>query len=404
MAVFNIPQLMHSGAEAKTLRRRVAAAVALSLLLHCVFFTGWEKFRGIPLLAALARPAAVAEPPRPLQMVTVDEDLLSEELPPEEQVRLRGRVSRVSRDTAPAEKTLPVAGPSGKKEEILDAFKPGEVSPVDRGTPAPDGAPAPAPPAPEILETPPATPVPPLEKTADSPAETALETAAETPVEKSAEPETEKEVGKAAEPPLPQIPPETAAETARAETVAPVNPPALEKLEKNTEPAPEKAALPLPPPAAPAARPQPRRRPVPTRRIGARPSAPSNGGALANRSGRAAMQASFQSLAVLRDRYGEYMDKVLRRIQQAIFIQQQISPLMFNQGAVVMTFTISPAGRLEAIRFVAASPAGLVQETAAARQVLVDVQNGAPLPRPTPEMLEDPDFQKITINFIFAPQ
>ncbi|MBP5232800.1 MAG: hypothetical protein J6333_05280, partial [Planctomycetes bacterium] len=117
----------------------------------------------------------------------------------------------------------------------------------------------------------------------------------------------------------------------------------------------------------------------------------------------AAMQASAQSLAVLRDRYGEYMDKVLRRIQQAIYIQQQIMPMMFNQGAVVMTFTIDASGRLQAIRYVASAPEGLVQERAAARQVLEDVRNGEPLPRPTPEMLADPDFQKITINFIFAP-
>ncbi|GHT01833.1 hypothetical protein FACS1894108_15810 [Planctomycetales bacterium] len=104
---------------------------------------------------------------------------------------------------------------------------------------------------------------------------------------------------------------------------------------------------------------------------------------------------------MLRSRYGEYMDELLRRIQNAIYIQQQLSPMTFTRGTVIFTFTVNAAGRLDRINYLGAEPADLPQETGAARRVLTDVQNGKLLDPPTPEMLADPLFQKITVNFIF---
>ena len=142
---------------------------------------------------------------------------------------------------------------------------------------------------------------------------------------------------------------------------------------------------------------------IPVKRIGSTPRR--QGGSVGSRSNSsAAMRAASDSMAVLRDKYGEYMDMVLRRIQEAILIQQQLSPIMFNQGTVVMTFRIDDTGRLGTIRFIQAAPVDLTGETAAARRVLEDVGGGAPFPPPTPQMLADPDFQKITIMFMFEPR
>ena len=108
-----------------------------------------------------------------------------------------------------------------------------------------------------------------------------------------------------------------------------------------------------------------------------------------------------KSINILRNRYGKYIDKILKRINQAIIIQQQINPINLNEGNVIMSFTINSTGLMDDIKFFGSSPANILNEISAAKNVLQDVRNSGAFDPPTQEMLNDPDFKNILINFVF---
>ncbi|MDR0867858.1 MAG: hypothetical protein LBP75_05200 [Planctomycetota bacterium] len=384
MRVIFIPQVLFAGNERRRWRWRIVASVVLALLAHVSLFYGWGRLdRRLP--AADISPAINARD-LPLQFVTVDQNLIDDETKPEKPVA-EGRVSRESR-AEKIDENLPKENPAGTDDAQFDAFKIGEISPTDAGIPGEQAQPEPAQPE----------PAPP----ASSP-----DAAAASKEMKSPPVETPPPVAKSAPPapPTPTIKPDDFAEindlppaSAAAEIILP-RPPAPAAPQAATEEElllAQAARPPTPQPAQPSP-PTPERRPVPTRRIGG--GAPS-GGKMRPRPNSATL-VGIQNIAVLRSRYGEYMDELLRRIQNAIYIQQQLSPMTFTRGTVIFTFTVNAAGRLDRINYLGAEPADLPQETGAARRVLTDVQNGKPLDPPTPEMLADPLFQKITVNFIF---
>lgn len=453
-----IPNILFIGSESRVWRRRLYMAFIIALFFHAALFIGFEQLRNLSVLTWL-RP--INFPPVPavekaLQFVVVDEDLLTEEKPDDDLARLRGRVTRTSRDTE-IDQTKPLTGPSGSEtERNFDAFKTGETSPVARSNPSPNEMTQPIPEAapqnpttaqPAQKAQTPQEITPPqevvkeikevkeIEKVAATPPEIApapnpapeitdVEIKMETPLilreqenviaitpqtttEKSTEEKMEKTATNEKITKTENIEKTETAES--AEKVEKTEP--LEKVEakEKTEPAekPVEKTAPTEPLLAQAEiTPQQQiapSKPVPSRRIGTS-APPTDGGKLRQHSGSAAMQAGIKSMAVLRDRYGEYMDILLRRIQAAIYIQQQLSPPMFNRGVVVFTFTISANGHLENVNFLGTQPEDLTQETAISREVLTSVQQGEALPKPSIEMLHDPDFQKITVNFLFEPR
>ncbi|GHS93349.1 hypothetical protein FACS1894139_03330 [Planctomycetales bacterium] len=395
MRVIFIPQVLFAGNERRRWRWRIAASVVLALLLHLSLFYGWGRLdRRLP--AADILPETRARD-LPLQFVTVDQNLIDEATKPEKPVA-EGRVSREAR-AEKIDENLPKENPAGTDAAQFDAFKLGEISPTDDGAPGEQMQSELA--QPEQMQSEPAQPEP----AQAEPAQAASPPDAVEASEEMKSPPTET-------PPAPPV--EKSASTIKPEDFAEINdlPPASADAEillpRPPAPASPRAATaeelllaqaarqPTSQPAQPV-QPTPERRPVPTRRIGG--GAPS-GGKMRARPNSATL-VGIQNIAVLRSRYGEYMDELLRRIQNAIYIQQQLSPMTFTRGTVIFTFTVNAAGRLDRINYLGAEPADLPQETGAARRVLTDVQNGKLLDPPTPEMLADPLFQKITVNFIF---
>lgn len=421
-----IPRVIDIGAQPRFMRLAGGICAALVILLYLLGFYAIYVFGLTQYLLMLVVPQPPEQIPDSMQYVLVSEDLIDEEQLPE-QVRQRGRVTRVSRDTS-VDPNLPKLGPQMQEQSPVAEFAEGHMLPSAPSTPMTPATQAatPTPPLQAIPPTPPLPPLPELEQP-DKPVEQPVEKPQEKPIEQPQEVSKTADIApqslpEVADAPLWQVKQPAAAETdptARAAQKPETEPNAPETAltAQKTEQKPEEIAKPVTPqppqPPAPQQPPLPELPPlpepgqsrinIPVQRIAAAPQA--QGGTVGTeRDSSAAMSAESRQMAVLRDRYGEYMDLILRRIRGAIITQQQLSPIMFMRGSVVMTFTINPQGRLSDIRHVRAEPGSLPTESGAARQVLQSVAAGAPFPPPTPEMLADPDFQKITIFFIFEPK
>lgn len=438
MRDFLIPEILYTGYLSRRNHRFYIAAAIIALLLHILFIVGAWQLDLLPTF--LIAPSKPPERVDAMQFVLVDQNLTDEKPDELDQNKLRGRVSRVSR-AEEINPNLPKNGPSAEEKSAYTDFKAGKPvppspasAPVAPSKPQPVSKAAPAtPPVPQMKPLPEVKPVqktptpveaqkPPVEKPSEKPAEKpepVAKTADLAPdltedVEKlaflpvPAKKKAEGEKGTAAEKPeaKPDDPEKALKSAEKAEKTE-----KIEKVEKQEKTEPEQQTQPPvtaqpqqtpTPPTPPLPESTPTRN-IPIKRIGSKPR--TQGGSLGRReNSSAAMKAGFKSMAVLRDRYGDYLDLILRRIQEAILIQQQLSPVMFNQGSVVMTFSIDADGRLGEIRFIASEPEALPNESSAARRVLQDVASGAPFPPPTPQMLADPNFQKIVINFIFEPR
>ncbi len=197
--------------------------------------------------------------------------------------------------------------------------------------------------------------------------------------------------------PQPQKQPQPRKQTKQESKPSPIEPPERGLAEKlrafapDIEPQPEDAS----------ARPSPQRRaPPPVKRVGSKSSTPSP---MSKRNRTSARLKGNRSFDVLKARYGMYMNEVLRRLQQAVAIEKQVAPMTFDQGIVVVTFRISPEGRVEDITVVESDPPDMTTERVIAREVLEIVQKGEPLPKPTEKMLADPEFRKIEIGIFFVP-
>ena len=400
MNELRIPTLINSGKSSKFLKRSFLLLLLLALLLHLGAFAVLSYYHKHPFLFLFKQEENII-PEDTLNYVLVADNLLEEEIK-EEKPRVLGKISRQSRDTQ-INPDLPKLGPSSEDNSQVDSFT--------RGKPIPDSAAAP-----EIMPTPPPLPtvtpqeaVPPVIAQLPTP-EPIKKTITEQPPEEKTVPELpELDMKEDLSSILPAV---TKQEKPQEEVkIAETRVPGITKTdsiskiqEKPVEKIKEKPQKIPKPVTQPRQQPVKEQKAIPTRKIPVRKignTSAKNGGKLHKRLNSSAINTGSKSIAVLRSRYGEYMDKILRRIQQAIIIQQQINPISLHEGNVVMSFTIDPAGYLSGIQLIGSKPQEIATEISAARSVLQDVHNSGPFEPPSQEMLNDPDFQKIIINFVF---
>ena len=393
MNELSIPKLINSGRNSKFLKRCFILLLLFALFLHISLFIILGYYNKHPFLFFFKDKAQpITE--KTLNFVLVDDKLVNEEIK-EEKPKVLGKVSRQSRDQT-VNKDLPKFGPNSEEKSSVSAFARG--NPLPDSVAAPEITPSP-PPVPQIKpqkETPPAPlQKPVIQKPQEQPArEQVLPKLPELDIDddltgilpKPQKVEKPKPVKK---PDIKEVPGITKSD-------------AISKITPQPQPKTEPVVKPVTTPQAKPAKTVQKK--IPTRKIPVRRISSSNsrtGGKLQNRKNSSAINTGMKSIAVLRSRYGDYMDKILRRIQQSIVIQQQINPIGMHEGSVVMSFTINPQGYLDQIKFIGAAPDDITTEISVSRTVLRDVQNSGPFEPPTQEMLNDPDFQKIVVNFVF---
>lgn len=396
-----IPTLLNSGQENKRLHRYFILFLLLALFLHILFFIALATFNKNPfffLFPAEEEIAITSE--EHLNYVLVDEKVLDEQLNIKEEVTSLGRVSRQSRGEN-IDLSLPKTGPESDEDTAISAFQKG--SPDFDSIAMPEIAPTP-PPAPKVNPSKQNNPSVKQEVIAKKPQE---------PVEKALEKTSEPK--KQILPELPDISFEEDTKGLFPKLVKAEKPEKTQQPDKTEVPGinaedtisqliKQESILQKPQEFEPQQTPQQVQKKIPTRRIQVKQiGSQSNktGGKMKRRLNTTAVISGSRSIAVLRDKYGIYMDKILRRIQSAINIQQQINPIALHEGFVVMSFTINQRGILDEINFIGSKPDNNSSEISAARSVLKDVQNGDPFEPPSQEMLNDPNFQKIVINFVF---
>lgn len=391
-----IPDILNTKKINSYINRTFVLMLVLSLFFHICIFLGISFFDNFPLFLFLQdKPLQNNE--KPLNYVLVDEKLLDEEIK-DEIPKVLGRVSRQSRDSV-VNPELPKNGPSSDTESAMNSFKQG--TPLPESLASPELSPSP-PPIPQVKPQPVTSPTPvpakpeslikkaTQEKTIPDLPELEIEDDIKSFMPKIAKATNPKETEKPAETEVPGI--------SSSDEISKINENEMKEPEIELKPeAQQKQEQMAKKPVKPEKNIPTRK--IPVRKIGSTSS--TTGGKMKKQLNSSAINAGFQSIAVLRNRYGEYMDKILRRIQQAIIIQQQINPISMNNGSVVMSFTINPEGYLDSISFIGSKPQDITTEISAARSVLQDVQNSGAFEPPTQEMLNDPNFQKIVINFIF---
>lgn len=156
----------------------------------------------------------------------------------------------------------------------------------------------------------------------------------------------------------------------------------------SSEPSP-----PVPDAPAPEA-PRPRSRPQPTfKRIGREPNR-SGAPPRRNRETSVKLLGDDASMRILQHRYGAYMEKVARQLQESLNRQAVLNPTGYNRGQVKIRFGISPDGSLTYYETV------YVGEGMDAARILSEmtVMEAAPFDPLTPEMQKDENFQKLTVT------
>lgn len=150
------------------------------------------------------------------------------------------------------------------------------------------------------------------------------------------------------------------------------------------------------PPAEPV-RPRTGRQPT-FRRIG--DNAPSvnavSGGAPSrqNRSTTVNLLDNDPSMRLLTHRYGEYMAKVARQLQESLNRVMALTSLSLARGQVKIRFGIAPDGTLSYQETIFPNDGEMTSERLISEQML---REAAPFDEPTARMMEDPLFQKMTV-------
>ncbi len=103
------------------------------------------------------------------------------------------------------------------------------------------------------------------------------------------------------------------------------------------------------------------------------------------------------SLAILRSRWGEYMDVVARKLQQSLDRQAALHPRSYRHGVVQVGFGIADDGSVTDVRLLSAE-SGMVAEQAISVRT---VETAGPFPPLTPEMRTDEHFRSIVLNVEF---
>ncbi len=321
--------------------------------------------------------------------------------------------------TEPVEPTDPVEPPP----EPVEQFEPIEpVEQVEMPSPPPDLPELPdLPPLPELLEPvePPPEPIPIPEDIPDPEPE---------PVDDPIPPEPE---------PLPEPPPDPQPDQALSELIdlaalpvspdglfAPDLPPWREPVERPVPPAPQPVPLPppqayqtptpedypvqpMPPPQAPQpvqeqqpVEPQPRRRrsgrQPEIRQIGGGRSA---GGAPRRRNveTRAADLFADPYMAALRHKYGEYMEKMARQLQQSLNRTMLLYPTYYSTGVARLAFRLGQNG--EIVFYETLSTQSHDGSDMTLQMITEQTLAGAgPFDPPSAEMFADPLFQRMSLQ------
>ncbi len=395
MNEFQIPTLINAGKSSRSLRRNFFLLLLLAMLLHFSFFTAIIFFdRNLFPLFFKKAPDTIQKDS--LNYVLVDDKLLDEKVV-NEKPKMLGKFSRQSRDVT-VNQDLPKLGPNNSDNSSVSSF--------DRGNPLPGSIPSP-----ELTPSP--SPVSEV-----IPQKTAKPTSTLKPAPK---PIVNLPVKEKIVPDLPELDIENDLtsilsipkkpkkiklnkEYNKREVPGITSSDEISKINEKPIDKPEAKITTKAKPVVPQKKQPKQQRKITTRKIPVRKISSTNsstGGKLKKRLNSSAIYTGSKSIAVLKSRYGDYMDQILTRIQHAIIIQQQINPISMHEGQVFMSFTINSEGLLDDIQLIGASPQGITTEISVARSVLKDVHNSGAFKPPTQEMLNDPVFKKIVINFVF---
>jgi hypothetical protein len=99
------------------------------------------------------------------------------------------------------------------------------------------------------------------------------------------------------------------------------------------------------------------------------------------------------SMRVLMHRYGAYMDKLGRQLQESLIRQMVLNPLNYSRGQVKIRFGIAPDGSLSYYDTVFVEE-GMISERILSERTLVEAAPFDPL---TDEMAADENFQNMTV-------
>lgn len=134
------------------------------------------------------------------------------------------------------------------------------------------------------------------------------------------------------------------------------------------------------------------------KRIGpSAPSSPSSAGGAPRRkreSTAVRLLDADASMALLAHRYGPYMEKLARQLQDSLFRQMILSPTNYASGQVKIRFGIGPDGQLAYYVTVFPDDDMVTSERTLSEAML---REAAPFDPLTPEMQQDPNFQRMTV-------
>jgi hypothetical protein len=124
---------------------------------------------------------------------------------------------------------------------------------------------------------------------------------------------------------------------------------------------------------------------------------PAQSGMILENTATSARVAGDRAMAILRARYPEYMEQVLKLWTQSVRRQEVLATTPFKRGSVYFTFGIGEDGSLQNLKLVAPR-----QDMFAEQELtLTSVKEAAPFPPLTGKMKTDPYFKHIGGELIF---
>lgn len=140
-----------------------------------------------------------------------------------------------------------------------------------------------------------------------------------------------------------------------------------------------------------------RRQPTFKKIGGAAPSAASSAGAAPpRRRDNTAVRVldADPSMALLAHRYGPYMEKLARQLQESLWRVMVLQPMDYTRGQVKVRFGISPDGTLTYYTTIYPEDGTMDRERSLSEQML---REAAPFDPLTPQMQADENFQRMTV-------
>jgi hypothetical protein len=122
---------------------------------------------------------------------------------------------------------------------------------------------------------------------------------------------------------------------------------------------------------------------------------PSGGGTPLRRSRETAVKLIGEdaSMRILQHRWGPYMAKVARQLQESLNRQMILNPLIYSTGQIKLRFGIAPDGKLSFYETVFALDSMEAERILSERML----REAAPFDPLTPDMQKDENFQNLTV-------